>query len=132
MRRGWGGAVLENRKWWRRRQLTETERKDCDDVACREMGGSSSRWEGRLAAPRFIEREGYGKIGATSIVGGRRAQESGRRFRERLQSEGLVLGIGLGSAQLKVFEMAGKRRRKERKVDGRSWALTGLNLLRKA
>jgi hypothetical protein len=83
------------------------------------------------APPRFIERERYGKIGATSIVGGRRAQESGRRFRERLQSEGLVLGIGLGSAQLKVFEMAGKRR-KERKVDGRSWALTGFNLLRKA
>src|SRR6185437_532181 len=40
----------------RRRQLTGTERKGCDDSV---MGGSSSRWEGRLAVPRFIEREGY-------------------------------------------------------------------------
>ena len=45
-----------DRKGWRRRQLTGTERKGCDDSA---MGGSSSRWEGRLVVPRFIEREGH-------------------------------------------------------------------------
>ena len=56
MRRCRSGVAPMDRKWWRRRQLTGTERKGCDDSA---MGGSSSRWEGRLAVPRFIEREGY-------------------------------------------------------------------------
>ena len=79
------GVTPMDRKWWRRRQLTGTERKGCDDSA---MGGSSSRWEGRLAVPRFIEREGHGNIAAAPVISAHGRAEHGRQFRSLLQQRG--------------------------------------------
>ena len=52
------------------------------------MGGSSSRWEGRLAVPRFIEREGHGNIAAAPVISAHDRAEHGRQFRSLLLKRG--------------------------------------------
>ena len=115
MRRCRSGVAPMDRKW-RRWQLTGPRGRAATTQA---MEGSSRRWEGRLAAPRFIEREGHGNIAAAPVISAHDRAEHDRQFRSPLLKRGRpysdrwicrgVAAAGLGSAQKKRFELAGKR-----------------------